>query len=465
MRRWLLVLFILLVLGGGGYYANRAGLLDRFTNPTSTETTADTGTPAEGATQPVAEVAPEIVVDGRLVPALSADLSLAVSGIVAEVLVKEGETVNAGQLILRLDPSQQQVAVAQAQAEVQRAQAQLAELTAAPRSQEIGAAEAALNAAKARYQRLAEAALPGDIAAAEAAVNGAQAQLAKVMEGVSEQQLIAARADLANAEAVRTQAQRAYDKIKWRNDIGATQESAALQQATNNYEAALARFNDLQSPPSQADVAAASAQVRQNQAQLNTLRAAMPSDLLEAEADVQASQAQLDLLLAGARTESVAVAEAQVAAATATLQQALIGLRNLELRAPFTGTVAALELTVGEQLTPGTAVAQLADLSRWQIETADLTELDVVGLTTGKSVQLAFDALPGVTVQGTVSRIRPIGEDNRGDIVYTAIIAPQTQDERFLWNMTAVVTLPQLSTAAVPSVEAAAMVPVSQVTQ
>lgn len=464
MRRWLFVLLILLVLAGGGYYANRAGLLDRFTNAT-TATTADAPAAATaGANQTVAEVAPEIVVDGRLVPAVSADLSLAVSGIVAEVLVEEGETVNAGQLILRLDPSQQQVTVAQAQAELQRAQAQVAELTAAPRTQEIAAAEAALNAAKARYQRLAEAALPGDIAAAEAAVNGAQAQLAKVMEGVSEQQLIAARADLANAEAVRTQAQRAYDRIKWRNDIGATQESAALQQATNNYEAALARFNDLQSPPSQADVAAASAQVRQNQAQLNTLRAAMPSDLVAAEADVQASQAQLDLLLAGARTESVAVAEAQVAAATAALQQALVGLRNLELRAPFTGTVAALELTVGEQLTPGTAVAQVADLSRWQIETADLTELDVVGLTPGKSVQLAFDALPEVTVQGTVSRIRPIGEDNRGDIVYTAIITPQAQDDRFLWNMTALVTLPELSTAAVPNAEAAAMLPVSQET-
>jgi len=462
MRRWLLVLIILLVLVGAGYYANRAGLLDRFTTSTAATNTDAPSTTNTTVPQTVAAVAPEIVVDGRLVPALRADLSLAVTGIVAEVPVKEGDAVNAGQLLLRLDPSQQQVVVAQAQAELQRAQAQLAELTATPRTQEIAVAEATLNAAKARYQRLAEAALPGDIAAAEAAVNGAQAQLAKVMEGSSEQQLIAARADLANAEAVRTQAQRAYDKIKWRNDIGATQESAALQQATNNYEAALARFTDLQSPPSQADVAAASAQVRQSQAQLNTLRAAMPADLVAAEADVQASQAQLDLLLAGARTESVAVAEAQVAAATATLQQALVGLRNLELRAPFTGTVAALELSVGEQLTSGATVAQLADLSRWQIETADLTELDVVGLSPGKAVQLAFDALPSVTVQGTVERIRPIGEDNRGDIVYTAIITPQSQDDRFLWNMTAVVTLPELSTAAAPSAEAAAMVPVSQ---
>ena len=460
MRRWLLILIVLIAIGGGGYFAYSAGLFDRFMNPgTTAEETAAAAT--EEAVQTVADVGPEIVVDGRLVPVQSADLSLTASGIIAEVLVVEGATVNAGDLLLRLDASQQQVTVAQAQAELQRAQAQLAELTAGPRSQEIASAEAALNAAKARYNRLAEASLPGDIAAAEAAVNGAQAGLAKVMEGVNEQQLIAARADLANAEAVRQQAQRAYDRIKWRNDIGATPESAALQQATNNFEAAQARLADLQSPPSQADVASASAQVRQSQAQLNTLRAAMPSDLVAAEADVQASQAQLDLLLAGTRSETIAVAEAQVAAATAALQQTLVSLRNLELRAPFTGTVASIELTVGEQITPGTTVARLADLSRWQVETADLTELDVVGLMAGNGVQLAFDALPGVTIPGTISRIRPIGEDNRGDIVYTAIVTPQMQDQRFLWNMTAVVTLPSLSTAAVPNGEAAAMLPVS----
>lgn len=464
MRRWLIILIVLIGIGGGGYFAYSTGLFDRFMNPgTTAEETAAAAT--EEAVQTVADIAPEIVVDGRLVPVQSADLSLTTSGIIAEVLVEEGATVNAGDLLLRLDASQQQVAVAQAQAELQRAQAQLAELAAGPRSQEIASAEAALSAAQARYNRLAEASLPGDIAAAEAAVNGAQAGLAKVMEGVNEQQLIAARADLANAEALRQQAQRAYDKIKWRNDIGATPESAALQQATNNYEAAQARLAELQSPPSQADVASASAQVRQSQAQLNTLRAAMPSDLVAAEADVRASQAQLDLLLAGARSETIAVAEAQVAAATAALQQTLVSLRNLELRAPFTGTVASIELSVGEQITPGTTVARLADLSRWQVETADLTELDVVGLTAGNGVQLAFDALPGVTIPGTVIRIRPIGEDNRGDIVYTAIVTPQTQDQRFLWNMTAVVTLPSLSTAAVPNGETAAMLPVSEEVQ
>ena len=441
MKRWLLIVIILIVLlGGGGYYAMQNGLLTRptaETTPAATEQQVDSNASAQQAVG----ATPSIVADARLVPVQRADLSLPTGGIIAEVLVQEGEAVTAGQLLMRLNTNQQQVAVSRAQADLQSAQARLLELTAPPRQEEVAQAEAALNAAQARYERLAQAALPGEIAAAEAGLNVSQASLAKVMEGTSEQQLIAARADLANAQAVLKQAQSAYNLVKWRNDLGATPQSAALQQATNNYEAAQARLADLERGASQADIAAASAQVRQASAQLQTLRNAMPSDMTAAQADVNAQQAQIDLLLAGPRAETIAVAEAAVAAATAALQEALVALGDLELRAPFTGTVAALNIEVGEQASPGTALVQLADLSTWKVETEDLTELDVVGITPGSQVALTFDAIPDLEINGTVQRVRPIGEDNRGDIVYTVVIAPAQQDPRFLWNMTTVVTM------------------------
>lgn len=441
MKRWLLIIIILLgLLGGGGYYAMQNGLLTRPTTETTPEATAQQVDSSASAQQAVGAT-PSIVADARLVPVQRAALSLPTGGIIAEVLVQEGEAVTAGQLLMRLNTNQQQVAVSRAQADLQSAQARLLELTAPPRQEEIAQAEAALNAAQARYERLAQAALPGEIAAAEAGLNVSQASLAKVMEGASEQQLIAARADLANAQAVLKQAQSAYNLVKWRNDLGATPQSAALQQATNNYEAAQARLADLERGASQADIAAASAQVRQASAQLQTLRNAMPSDMTAAQADVNAQQAQLDLLLAGPRAETIAVAEADVAAATAALQEALVALGDLELRAPFTGTVAALTIEVGEQASPGTALVQLADLSTWAVETADLTELDVVGITPGSQVALTFDAIPDLEINGTVQRVRPIGEDNRGDIVYTVVIDPAQQDPRFLWNMTTVVTM------------------------
>ncbi len=438
MRRWLVILIVSVLLVGGGYFALQQGLFSRTmtqATPVSPEQAM-----ADAASGQVADDA-RIVVDARLVPVQRADLSLATGGIVAEVLVQEGEQVDAGQLLVRLTANQQQVAIARAQADLQRAQATLAELTAPPRAETIAQTEALLAAAQARYTRLAQAALPGDIAAAEAAVGVAQASLNKVLEGASDQQLIAARADLANAEALLKQAQSAYNLVKWRNDLGALPQSAALQQATNNYEAAQARWADLERGASQADIAGANAQVRQTQAQLETLRTAMPSDMAAAQADVNAQQAQLDLLWAGPRAETVAVAEAEIAAATAALQQAFVALGETELRAPFAGTIAALNITTGEQASPGVALLQLADLGAWEIETEDLTELDVVGITAGMPVTLNFDAIPDLELQGTVQRIRPIGEDNRGDIVYTVVIEPNQQDARFLWNMTTIVTL------------------------
>ena len=444
MRRWLLIIVVLLVLlGGGGYYAMQQGLIPGPAAATTPEAAPAAEGAAEGAA-PAAQAdapAPSIVADARLVPVQRADLSLAVGGIVAEVMVQEGDTVEAGQLLVRLNANQQQVAVSRAQADFQRAQASMQELIAPPRTEQVAQAEAALAAAQARYDRLAGASLPGQIASAEAGLNASQASLAKVLEGAGDQQLIAARADLANAEAVLRQAQNAYNLVKWRNDLGATPQSAALQQATNNFEAARARLADLEEGASQADIAGASAQVRQAQAQLKTVRDGMPADMAAAEADVAAQQAQLDLLLAGPRTESVAVAEANVAAAVAALQQALVALGETELRAPFAGTVAALNIETGEQAAPAVSLVQLADLTTWEVETEDLTELDIVGITAGAEVDLSFDAIPDLTMTGTVKRVRPIGEDNRGDIVYTVVIDPAQQDERFLWNMTTVVTL------------------------
>ena len=95
-------------------------------------------------------------------------------------------------------------------------------------------------------------------------------------------------------------------------------------------------------------------------------------------------EAQLDLLRAGTRSEELAVAQAEIAAATAALQQALVALAETELRAPFAGTVALLDANRGEQVSPGGRVIRLADLSEWEIRTEDLTELQIDGIGAGR---------------------------------------------------------------------------------
>lgn len=402
---------------------------------------SESGNSSEQQAQSAQTVSGSIVADAHVIPVESANLSMMASGVVDTIEAKEGQTVHKGDLLLRLDSSKQQVAVTQAQAQLQGAQAQLAQLKAGARDQEIAAAEAALAAATARLDKLANAAGPGQVAQAQAALSASSAALSRLYEGPKEAQRVTARAELERAEAAMTQAQQAYNLVKSRNDVGALPQSAQLQQATIAWEAAKAQMALLDSGPTNAEVAGASAQVQLQQATLDTVENTLPMDLQAAEADVAAQQAQLDLLKAGARPEQIASAEANVASATAALQQALVSLSDTELRAPFDGSVARIAVDVGEQVTPGSPVAVVANLGKWQIETEDLTELDAVKVQPGTHVQLTFDALPGVSIGGTVQYLRPQGGDNRGDVVYTAVITPDSQDKRLLWNMTAVVTV------------------------
>jgi len=338
----------------------------------------------------VATVKEQVVADGRVTPAQEAALSLPIGGIVAEVLVAEGDRVEAGQVLMRLDATRQRAAAVQAEAQLQRAQARLDELQAGARPEEIAAAQAALDAAIAAFER--------------------------TRQGADEAQIITARAQLANAEATLRQAQAAYDQVSWRNDIGALPQAAQLEQATNAYQAARAQLDDLLKGPNAADVEAAAARVRQ-------------------------AQAQLDLTRAGARPETIAAAQADVAVASAALEQALAALAETELRAPFAGTVAALNTKVGEQVAAGAPIVRLADFSTWRIETEDLTEIDIVAVREGSRATVVFDAIPDLELPATVMRIRPIGENKQGDITYTAILALEQQDPRLRWNMTASVTI------------------------
>ena len=466
MKKVIIVIVVVAVILGAGYFAYQGGYLPAsvtqtlrlppVTNSATAPAGATTGAAAgsaeaaasspedaasdeTGAAAESAALAGRVVADAKVVPIQRSDLSMPVNGIAQAVPVQEGDLVVKGALLLKLDDAQQRVAVAQAEASLARAQANLDKLLAGPRAEDIAGAEAAQAAAQANYEKLLNAAGPGNIRAAEAGVARAQAELNRVLEGASEQAQIAARADVAAAEAQLNQARSAYNKVKDNADIGMLPQSLALQQATIAYEAAQARYDDVLNGATDAQIGSARAGVSQAAAQLQTLRDSLPNDVAAALAQVQQAQAQVDALNAGARVEDIAAARADVAAATAQLQQALVGLSNTELRAPFPGVIATLNAALGEQVAPSQPVVQLADTTAFEIETSDLTELDVVNVRPGAPVLLTFDAIPDLELPGTVSRVRPIGQDNRGDTVYTVVISPKQQDDRLLWNMTAVV--------------------------
>jgi len=116
-------------------------------------------------------------------------------------------------------------------------------------------------------------------------------------------------------------------------------------------------------------------------------------------------------------------------------------IKNADLVAPFAGTVMKLDISAGEFAAPGAAVLLLADTSTWQVETTDLTELNVAEISEGSPVAVTLDAIPDLELPGRVSTIAQFGESRQGDIVYTVNVILDRQDPRLRWNMTAKVVI------------------------
>lgn len=395
-------------------------------------------------TPPAATPLPAIVSDpgapvraaGKVIPAAEADLAFPSSGQVRTVSVAVGDTVAPGDLLVALDSTAADAGLVEAQAALFRAQANFDELKAGPRVQEIAAANARVEAAQARLDQLSTPAGESDIAAARASLAAAQAALQQLSAGPRQEQRIAALADLANAEAVLKQAQSAYDQVKDRNDVGMLPQSRDLQQATNNYEAAQARYDLLFAGPEADAMAAGRAQVQQAQAALDRLvTPATPSQVAEAEAQVRSAQAELDLLRAGARDQTLAVAAVAVTEAEAALRRAQSAQEATAMRAPFAATITALSVSPGEMVQPGQVVLTLADLARLQVETTDLSERDVTRVAAGQPatviVQSSNDQLPG-----QVTAIAPASTIVGGDVVYAVIIDLDQQPDTLRWGMT-----------------------------
>ncbi len=134
---------------------------------------------------------------------------------------------------------------------------------------------------------------------------------------------------------------------------------------------------------------------------------------------------------------ALAQSEAELRTQEARLVESEGLLDKTELKAAITGTVAFLDVKVGEHAAVGTVLVRIADESEWEIRSDDLTELTIAKVKNGDTVALTFDGIPGLEIPGKVKSIRPYGEKKRGDITYTVSIAPERWDERLRWNMTA----------------------------
>jgi multidrug resistance efflux pump len=115
-------------------------------------------------------------------------------------------------------------------------------------------------------------------------------------------------------------------------------------------------------------------------------------------------------------------------------------LESTRIVSPVTGVVGLVDIHPGEYASPGQVVVIVSDLDHLQVETTDLSELDLPQLQVGDTATVDIEAL-GEQAAGHIVAISPVADLLGGDVVYTVLIALDETPDGLRPGMTAIVTI------------------------
>jgi HlyD family secretion protein len=393
----------------------------------------------------------------------SASVFWKTTGAVAEVRVKAGDIVKAGDVLMTLDPASAPANVILAQADLVAAQKALDDLlhpsalALANAQKAVADAQDALEKARKELtyaenpagQNLYDAVADAQLALANAQAN---LQLSNVSADVEAYR---------QAVFVTNWYHQRYDEVKAEYDKNpnSLDMQNALKEAENKYLAQLDKqlTLELRIHTDQANKtdAVAKAQDKYDTALANlnaalagpdaTKLAQAQAKVAVAEANLVEAQSKLDELNNGADPNDLASATARLQAAQATVE-------SLAIEAPFDGEVLVVNYRRGDAVSQTLAAALIANRSPLHVD-VPIDEIQISQIQVGDEVTVTFDSLPGLTLLGSVAWINPVGSTVQGLVKYTVRVDVAGSDPRVLLGMTAnvsIVTDVQAGALAVP---------------
>jgi len=353
-------------------------------------------------------------------------------GRVVELLVEEGDEVEAEQLLARLDGALLEAQIEVARAALDVAQAGLDQARAGARPEEIRQAEAELDKAEAARDGAYQAwqdliALRDNPQELNAQIALAQAKVAATEAGLAQATKLKDAAEIAYEDYwdAKDALAAAEDRIKdipvplrpelpglqldfhlipsayWKSWVGVNTAQAGLDGARAALNDLYAMKNEPQELSAQVD--AAEAQFR------------------AAEAAVHMAQARLDGLRAGATAQDISAAEARVEQARAALDKLRVLQDKLAIVAPVGGLVLERSIHRGELAAPGATLLTLGDLDEVTL-TVYVPENRLGHVQIGQEVQVRVDSFPERAFAGRVVAIAQEAEFTPRNV--------QTQEER-----------------------------------
>jgi len=410
------------------------------------------------------------------------DIKPKVSGDVSSILVKEGDAVKSGVLLIKLDSTDAQKAVRDAQANLDSAELSLQKLTEPVDALSLIQAENALSQAKQSKQD-AEANFSKSYDDAFNSISNAFTDLPGVVTGLDNllhgtsvngiQSNINAYYNMANgykpnvnqfrdaAESSYQTARTAYDQNvqDYKNASRTSDHTSIDSLLSETYNTSILISDALKNTKNLIDLAydALNYQNARIPTILTTHESSLQSytgttnshltDLLNIQNSIKSyndaitnadqsisekTQALIDLKN-GANPLDVQSQELSVKQRENALLDAQGTLSDYSIRAPFDGVVAKINVKKGDPASSGSAVVTM--ISNQSIANVSLNEVDVAKVKIGQKATLTFDAFSGLTIAGHVSQVDTIGTVSQGVVNYNIQILFDTQDDRIKPSM------------------------------
>ena len=273
-----------------------------------------------------------------------------VGGRIDKVLVREGDSVQPGQILITFDDKELQASLEQSRANAEKAKRGF-------RPEEIAEARAAAAQAKADYE------------------------LRK--NGYRQEDIASAQADLDRAKADETRTHLDFDRYEAlaKKDLVSKQQ---LDSAEANWKMALAQQQN----------------ARHKLDELQ--RGYRPEEIASAEARYHQSQATLEKLEHGNRREDVDLAKAGLSYDEARF-------RERQVVAPSAATVEVLDVRPGDLIAPNTPVATLLEKDQIYVRIY-IPETEIGHVKIGQKAEVRVDSFPKTAFDGVVEQINQQAE-------------------------------------------------------
>ena len=348
---------------------------------------------------------------------------------IEQVLVDEGDYVEAGQVMAVLDDSLQRTQIYDAQAQVESARSVRRERAAAISQAEAGVSQARAGAAEAEAavsQALAaraeaEAAVSQSLAAeseAEASLAGTIASSAEAEAGLEQ-----AKANLASAQIDRDLAQKELQRYQELADAGAIgrQELDTRRRESDNAKEAVrvARANiksaEARIQSAKANSSSARARLDSAAANVSSTRARLKS----AAANVSSAQARLESAIANISNAQAGVesaranlsnAQANIGSNMARLEREETQLEKTLVRAPASGRVAERVARVGDVTGGSKMLFSIIKYGELELQ-VKVPETQLPQVKVGAPVYITSDADSRIKIRGTVREIAPLVDE------------------------------------------------------